>query len=90
MHGTKHFTKRNNNKILQALPPNICSSEETPPPLPRHMRRTLAQLKTDTSPFLKSYLHNIGAHPSPLCPLLQNADEHTYNTTPLNSNTHVL
>ena len=28
---TKHVTKRNNNKILQTLPPNICSSEDTTP-----------------------------------------------------------
>ena len=49
---TKHLNKRNNNKILQALPPNICSSEETPPP-PAH-DDTLAQLRTNKSPFLKS------------------------------------
>ena len=63
---TKHLTKRHNNKI-QALPPNICSSEET---LPRHTRRTLAQLRTDKSPFLTFYLYIIDAHkhPSPFCP----------------------
>ena len=34
-------------------------------------RRTLAQLSTNKSPFLKSYLHKVDAktHPSPLCPL---------------------
>ena len=41
---TKHLTKRYNNKILQALPSNICSSEETHP---RHTCRALAQLRTN-------------------------------------------
>ena len=38
---------------------------------PRLTRRTLAQLRTNKSPFLKSYLHKVDAktHPSPLCPL---------------------
>ena len=36
----------------------------------QHTRRTLAQLRTNKSPFLLSYLHKIDAstHPSPLCP----------------------
>ena len=58
----KHFTKRNNNNILQAFPSNICSSEET---LPRHTRCTLAQLRTNKSLFLKSYLHKTDAHKHP-------------------------
>ena len=35
------------------------------------MRRTLAQLRTNKSPLLVSYLFSIGdpRHPSPLCPL---------------------
>ena len=56
---TKHLTKRNNNKILQALPPNICSSEETHT---RQTLRTLDQLRTNNSPFLKFYLHKIDAY----------------------------
>ena len=41
-------------------------------------RRTLAQLRTNKSPFLLSYLHKIDAstHPSPLCPLCR-THEHT-------------
>src|SRR6476661_6730543 len=37
----------------------------------RKTRRTLAQLRTNKSPFLKSYLHKIDPqnHPSPLCPI---------------------
>ena len=49
---TRHLMKRNNNKILKALPPNICCTEET---LHRHTRRNLAQLRTNNYPFLKSY-----------------------------------
>ena len=43
-----------------------------------HTRRTLAQLRTNKSPFLLSYLHKIDAstHPSPLCPLCR-THEHT-------------
>ena len=43
-----------------------------------HTRRTLAQLRTNKSPFLLSCLHKIDAstHPSPLCPLCR-THEHT-------------
>ena len=56
-----------NNKIMRAPPPYISSSEEILTPL---TRRTLAQLRTNKSPFLKSYSHKVDAksHPSPLCP----------------------
>ena len=59
---------RDNYKILRTHPPQVSSTEEN---LPRHTRRTLAQLRTNKSPFLLSYLHKIDAstHPSPLCPL---------------------
>ena len=78
---TKHLTESNHTKILQALPPNICSSEET---LPRHTRRTQAQLRTNKSPFVKSYLHKMEAHkhPSPLCPLCKtgiHTTQHPFN-----------
>ena len=64
---SRHLTTRGNNKILRTPPPHISSSEER---LPRLTRRTLAQLRTNKSPFLKSYLHKVAAksHPSPLCP----------------------
>ena len=66
---------RDNNKILRTHPPQVSSTEEN---LPRHTRRTLAQLRTNKSPFLLSYLHKIDAstHPSPLCPLCS-THEHT-------------
>ena len=62
---SQHLAARDNNKILRTHPPQVSSTEEN---LPRHTRRTLAQLRTNKSPFLLSYLHKIDAstHPSPL------------------------
>ena len=62
-----HLAARDDNKILRTHPPRVSSTEEN---LPRHTRRTLAQLRTNKSPFFLSYLHKIDAstHPSPLCP----------------------
>ena len=48
---SRHLATRGNNKILHTPPPHISSSEEI---LPRLTRRTLAQLRTNKSPFLKS------------------------------------
>ena len=72
---SQHLAARDNNKILRTHPPQVSSTEEN---LPRHTRRTLAQLRTNKSPFLLSYLHKIDAstHPSPLCPLCS-IHEHT-------------
>ena len=55
---SRHLVTRGNNKILRTPPPHISSSEEI---LPCLSRRTLAQLKTNKSPFLKSYLHKVDA-----------------------------
>ena len=72
---SQHLAARDNNKILRTHPPQVSSTEEN---LPRHTRRTLAQLRTNKSSFLLSYLHRIDAstHPSPLCPLCR-THEHT-------------
>ena len=72
---SQHLAARDNNKILRTHPPQVSSTKEN---LPRHTRRTLAQLRTNKSPFLLSYLHKIDAstHPSPLCPLCR-THEHT-------------
>ena len=80
-----HLATRGNNKILRAPPPHTSSSEEI---LPRLTRRTLAQLRTNKSPFLKSYLHKVDAktHPSPLCPL---CNIHTHDTHHLFNCTHI-
>ena len=76
---------RGNNKILRTPPPRITSSEEI---LPHLSRRTLAQLRTNKSPFLKSYLHKVDAklHTSPLCPL---CNTKTHNTHTLFNCTHI-
>ena len=72
---SQHLAARDNNKILRTHPPQVSSTEEN---LPRHTRRTLAQLRTNKSPFLLSYIHKIDAskHPSSLCPLCR-IHEHT-------------
>ena len=66
---SQHLAARDNNKILCTHPPQVSSTEVN---LPQHTCRTLAQLRTNTSPFLLSYLHKIDAstHPSPLRPLV--------------------
>ena len=71
--------------MLCTPPPHTSSSEEI---LPRLTRRTLAQLRTNKSPFLKSYLHKVDAktHPSPLCPL---CNIHTHDTHHLFNCTHI-
>ena len=73
---SRHLATRGNNKIIHTPPPHISSSEER---LPRRTRCTLAQLRTNKSPFFKSYLHKVDAktHPSPLCPL---CNIHTHDT----------
>ena len=57
---SRYLATRGNYKILCTPPPHISSSEEILPCL------TLAQLRTNKSPFLKSYVHKVSAklHPS--------------------------
>ena len=80
-----HLAIRCNNKILRTPPPHINSYVER---LPCLTRRTLAQLRTNKSPFLKSYLHKVDAksHPSLLCPL---CNTHTNDTQNLFNCTHI-
>ena len=80
-----HLARRGNNKILHTPPPHISSSEEI---LPRLTRRTLAQLRINKSPFLKSYLQKVDAksHPSPLCALC--VHPHTRHTSSLQLHPH--
>ena len=72
----RHLATRGNNKILRKPPPHSSSPEEILSGLTRH---TLAQLRTNKSPFLKSYLHKVDAksYPSQLCPL---CNTHTHDT----------
>ena len=83
---SRHLATIGNNKILQTPPPHISSSEEI---LPRLTCHTLAQLRTNKSPFLKSYLHKVDAksHPSPLCPL---CNTHTHDTHHLFNCSHIV
>ena len=65
---SSYLESRPINKILNRQVPQINKNEET---LPRKIRRNLAQLRTNKSPLLQSYLHNIdpNTHISPNCPL---------------------
>ena len=76
---SRHLATRGNNKILRTPPPHI---------LLRLTYRTFAQLRTNKSPFLKTYLHKVNAksHPSPLCPL---CNTHTHDTHHLFNCTHM-
>ena len=82
---SRHLATRGTNKILLTPLPHTSCSEER---LPRLTRRTLAQLRTNKFPFLKSYLHKVDAktHPSPLCPL---CNIHTHDTHHLFNCTHI-
>ena len=64
---SNHLSQRPN-KVLQDQTPSVSPAELF---LSRETRRTLAQLRTNKSPLLVSYLFSIGdpRHPSPLCPL---------------------
>ena len=82
---SRHLATRCNNKILCTPPPHISSSEEI---LHRLTRCTLAQLRTNKSPFLKSYLHKVDArsHTLPLYPL---CNTHTHDTHHFFNCTHI-
>ena len=55
---SRHLATRGNNKILCTPSPHIRSSEEI---LPCPTCRIHVQLRTNKSPFLKSYLHKVDA-----------------------------
>ena len=57
---SRHLATRGNNKILRTPPPHISSSEER---LPCLTRRTLAQLRTNKSPFLESQAGTLDSPP---------------------------
>ena len=78
---SRHLATRGNNKIQHTHPPHISSSEEI---LLRLTCCIFAQLRTNKSPFLKSYLHKVNTktHPSPLCPLCNtNIQTHIISST---------
>ena len=53
------------NRVLGHRAPPVSAEEKS---LPRHIRTTLAQLRTGFSSAMGDYLHRIGRAPSPLCP----------------------
>ena len=63
-----YLNSREVNELIGIQPPDVNSSEQ---PLPRDIRRTLSQIRTNKSPFLNSYLNKIKPqlYPSPNCPL---------------------
>ena len=69
------------NKILNSPAPEIHPSEKT---LTHYTQRTLAQLRTNKSPLLFTYLHKIAPdfHPSPICPsvICNPMTQSTYST----------
>ena len=81
---SRHLPTRGNHKILRTYPPHNISFEDILPCITRH---TLAQLRTNKSPFLKSYLHKVHAksHPLPICPL---CNIRTQDTHQLHPHTH--
>ena len=65
---SNYLSQRPPNKVLQDQTPSVSPAELL---LSRETRRTLAQLRTNKSPLVVSYLFSIGdpRHPSPLFPL---------------------
>ena len=64
------YISSTHNKILSKQPPPIHEAETI---LDHHTRRTLAQFRSNKSPFILSYLNKISlsSHSSPLCLLCQ-------------------
>ena len=91
-----HLMQHNHNKLICIFThqhaPKISPSELS---LPRETRRTLAQLRTNKSPILISYLHKVDEthHPSPLCPLCKthpHTTDHLFNCTYLYTSSNIL
>ena len=83
---SRHLATRGNNKILRTPPLHISNSEEI---LPCRTRRTFVQLRTNKSPFLKSYLHKIDANTDP-SPLYILCSTHIHDTHRLFNCTHIV
>ena len=83
---SRNLATRGNNKIVRTSPPHISSSEEI---LPRLTRCTLAQLRTNKSPFLNhiytkstpTHIHHYYAPPP--------CNNHTHDTHHLFNFTHI-
>ena len=77
------------NKLIQQFAPKISPSELS---LPRETRRTLAQLRTNKSPILISYLHKVDEthYHSPLCKTHPHTTEHLFNCTHVYTSNNIL
>jgi len=54
------------NRLLERPPPTISQSESS---LPRHIQRSLAQMRSGYCPIFRDYLYRIGGSNSPKCRL---------------------
>ena len=70
------LSERPINTLINRQAPDVNPTEQQ---LTRAMRRTLAQLRAQKSPLLRSYLNNIGAADDPSCPLCLLAEHNTYH-----------
>ena len=74
---SQHLAARDNNKILRTHPPQVSSTEEH---LPRHTRRTIAQLRTNKSHIISTQNRLLNTPITTLPPL---SHSRTYHTTSL-------
>ena len=74
---SNHLSQRPPNKVLQDQTPSVSPAELL---LSRETRHILAQLCTNKSPLLVSYLFSIGdpRHPSPLCLMHDHTSSHLF------------
>ena len=77
---SQHLAARDNNKILRTHLPQVSSTEEN---LPRHTRCTLAQLRTNKSPFLLSLSTQNRRLDTPITTMPPLSHSRTYHTTSL-------
>ena len=82
---SRHLATRGNNKILRTHPPHISSSEER---LPRITRHTLAQIRTNKSPFIKSYIHKVDAKITSITNMPPLQHQHNRHTPSLQLHPH--
>ena len=73
-----HLLRRNHGRLIRQHAPGVSPSELS---LPGEARRTLAQVRTNESPILISYLHRVDDthHTSPLCPIYETHTQTTYS-----------
>ena len=74
---SQYHSSKKKNKVTDTTPYDIHSSEQT---LPHYMHTKLAQLRTNQSPLLQSYLHTVNPDTyMPQCPLCLSHTHDTYH-----------